>query len=338
MDRSTLTAKQRDLLKLIHAKSSTIKDYIDSSTYGEDVESNDDGDVEEDINVTPPTPIDRQSTLHPIRRPEDFSGLTESDVRRRNTSQAAFRNTSQSVFRKSTRYLAPEEMAAATDADIDLILQDDVPDPMEEDREFFHRRNTTRMSRARTGRASMDAFMQIEDAEYGEGMEMGDMKVMKSGNTLAVPDQDGRDASPEKSSRSSRSSRLRSRSPVSFRDVEETASRSSKSIDVPRAPSVRPVPPKRKSPPERSKDSVDSKESEASSDSRGDEGQGGLDQAEVNRRMTLPSHPQYIGRTFRSIPRFLSQFVSPRMVAIVCLSITGSITVLNIVLNIAIPQ
>jgi hypothetical protein len=57
VDRSTLTAKQRELLKLIHARSSTIKDYIDSSTYGEDVESStDEREVQEDVNLSPPPP------------------------------------------------------------------------------------------------------------------------------------------------------------------------------------------------------------------------------------------------------------------------------------------
>jgi hypothetical protein len=311
VDRSTLTAKQRELLKMIHAKSSTIKDYIDSSTYGEDVVSADEGEMHDNINISPPPPHishpgpppmgslprppGRSSTLHPnTANIDEFSGLDESDV--------LGRRQTHSVFRKSTRYLAQEEMAAATDADIDLILQDDVPDPMTEDREFFIRRNTTRISRARSGRGSMTAFMHADSQEEdGEGMEMGD--IVRSG-MLDVP------GAPRftrtSSSSDGGSARMRSRSPVRFYDQEGGES----------SPSVRPIPPQR------------SKPSESSDMGRDDP---------IDRRMTLPSHPQYIGRTFRSIPRFLSQFISPRAAAIVCLSITGTITILNIILNIAIP-
>jgi hypothetical protein len=328
MDRSTLTAKQRELLKLIHARSSTIKNYIDSSNYGESVdELQDEVDVD-DSNNPLPSPIGRHNTLHPIGRqntrlhPNSLnrsnisgsSGLHESDIHRRNTSH--------SIFRKSTRYMPQEEITAATDADIDIILQEDVPDPSTEDREFFHRRNTTRISRSGSGTAFMHA-----DEEEGieDGIEMGDMRVVRnarSGNTLVVPRQSGeyaRDRSPDVGP----SSRLRSRSPVKFEDQGEGGS--SGSLDIPRAPTVRSIPSLR---------SLPTQDSGASSDWRASDSREEL----VDRRMTLPSHPQYIGRTFRSIPRFLSQYISPRAAAIVCLSITGTITVLNIVLNIAIPQ
>lgn len=249
LDRTTLTAKQRKLLKLIHSRSNTIKNFIDSSD----------------------APLSQSNSLNEIQdSPQhlptnEFSGVTEENlINRKSTVMSVFAP----YFRSSDTF---PDLQQATEEEIDQILTEDVPDPMTEDMEYFKQNSPTRASSV-SGRDSSSEHL-VPPIEL---------------NTLEIP-------SPAISGTErlgvveTSPTRLRSRSPVSFA--------------VPPAPAT----------------------IQRSPESR------------FNRKDTLPSHPQYIGRTFRSVPRWVGAYVSPRVIAIGCLAITVSITIVNIVLNIALP-
>ena len=63
----------------------------------------------------------------------------------------------------------------------------------------------------------------------------------------------------------------------------------------------------------------------------------GVEFDRIERRRTLPVDNSYVGRTFKSLPRWMGRYVSGRQVAVVCLVVTSSVTIANIVLNIAFP-
>jgi len=295
LDRTTLTAKQRKLLKLIHARSNTIKNYIDSSSTA--------------LNPDPIIPV---TIVTQPPNTDDFSGISEQDIN--NAEQPVVREPSlqTSILRKSTvmfsnwtgrttslgnRVGGGDEMVVtdATDADIEMILAEDVPDPVAEDMEWFRNLQLHRGRGERTSRDSSSAFLVESAAEHGEDMEMGSLRIpVVRWATELEPSSSSLDVIS-----SSSKSRLRSRSPVSF----VTPDRDESSFSSPLRPPVR-------------------------TDSR---------DIQLLRKDTLPSHPQYIGRTFRSVPRWVTVYISPRALAIGCLSITGSITVVNIVLNLANP-
>ncbi|KAJ3392069.1 hypothetical protein HDU92_008667 [Lobulomyces angularis] len=386
-DRTTLSSKQRKLLKLIHISSKTIRQFVDLSAFpvkknapevkasvdeGEHRSnessvgaalSDDDGIefTKEERNEIGSLNLMGEN----VGKPPQFS--TNSGFLRKLTElKRSPVKRSESQHHLTSRTTSEEELdlASVDDLEIDKLLEDDVPDPEEEDR-IIHRQKTQKKLAEKQleegdGSQSKSSFafstlMRDKNSDIGgsktslisvpDDIELHQTNLTKP-ETVSVTEGKHDDSAaaddslkspisphliplkrnpsnntssslqpPKSNLTTEEGSSTKSRKPVSF--LEEKRSKTPSLLGV-----------------EGAKDNIfpDENQDELLRKNFRFKDEDLLQ--EFRRKQTLPTHPLFVTSViFRTIPTSITPYVKPRTIALICLVLCSTFTVINIVVN-----